>query len=172
MIPQTEQWVWATLFLPLLQFEFSLLGQCQTQDETGCWAGGVKKALLCLVEGVSDGRGGTGDISNNIYPVFSCVTPCPKLIIWTGSFLLHGKPRRQPDYVHFTDEDTEAQRGALAGGSSGIGSAVDRLQSPAFPQNSRSPRWRGSVGISTPRGHLAIFAGIFSCHSLRSATGF
>ena len=71
----------------------------------------------------------------------------------------------------------------LAGGSAGIGSPADCLQSPTLPQQTASrarhfPTTVGlqgggrSVGISTPRGHLAIFAGVFSCHSLRSATGF
>ena len=39
----------------------------------------------------------------------------------------------------------------LAGGSAGIGSPADCLQSPTLPHNSRSPRWRAVRGYFYPQ---------------------
>lgn len=65
----------------------------------------VKKALLCLIEGVSDGRGA---LETSVITFALCFhvsrTVLSSLYEQAPSFYMES-PGRQPDYVHFTDED-------------------------------------------------------------------
>ena len=100
---------------------------------------GVKKALLCLVEGVSDGR---GPLETSViifilrfhvsHPVLS------SLYEQAPSFYMES-PGRQPDYVHFTDEDTEAQRGDIAGSAGCRWQHLDWKLSRLPPEPNTSP---------------------------------
>ena len=148
----------------------------------GCLAGrlraNVKKALVYLVEGISDGRGTPKDISDNIYPVFLCVTSCTKHITWTGSFHPYRKPRKTtrlcPCYRwgHWGTEGRHNTFCSLQATELGLEPRQAASRTHHYPRPVGLQGGGGCVGIVTPRGHLAMFAGIFSCHNLGSATGF
>lgn len=105
----------------------------------------VKKALLCLVEGVSDGRGGP----ETSVITFTLCFRVSRLVLSSlyeqaPSFYMES-PGRQPDYAHFADEDAEAQRGDITGSAGCRWQHLDWKLSrlppePTHPRNSRSPR--------------------------------
>lgn len=116
----------------------------------------MKKALLCLAEGVSDGRGAPETSVITFTPCFhvSCPVLSP-LYELAPSFYMESPEDSlitsisQMRTLRHRGETQQALQ--LAGGSAGIGSSADCLQNPTFPQDSSSARWRGVGGYFCPR---------------------